>query len=199
LSGGTFGKNVERLEDRDLLTGKGRFVDDIRFPDTRHAAFVRSPHAHALIRGIDTTAARAQPGVDAVFTLAELRPHLTTDRLVVALPTPAFRQQVDRPVLAATEVVHVGEPIAVVVAESRHAAEDAAAQVAIDYDVLPAVVDAEAALAPNAPTAHFRRRVRSRLWRRRRGLRGGAGVSREIPHRSRRQPFDRMPRARREL
>ncbi len=154
MSGGTFGKNVARLEDRDLLTGRGRFVDDIRFPDTRHAAFLRSPHAHALIRHIDATVARAQPGIDAVFTLADLRPHLTSDRLVVALPTPAFRQQVDRPVLASTEVLHVGEPIAVVVARSRHAAEDAAALIAVDYDILPAVVDAEAALAPDAPAAH---------------------------------------------
>jgi carbon-monoxide dehydrogenase large subunit len=154
LSGGTFGKNVERLEDRDLLTGKGRFVDDIHLPNLRHAAFVRSPHAHALISAIDTTAARAHPGVDAVFTLDDLRPHLTTDRLVVALPTPAFRQQVDRPVLASGETVHVGEPIAVVIAASRHIAEDAAALVAINYDVLPAVVDAEAALAPGSPTAH---------------------------------------------
>jgi len=154
LNGGTFGKNVERLEDRDLLTGNGRFVDDIRFAGTRHAAFVRSPHAHALIRGIDAAAARAQPGVDAVYTFADLRPHLTTGRLVVALPTPAFRQNVDRPVLASREVVHVGEPVAVVIAASRHAAEDAAALVAVDYDALPAVVDAEAALAPGSPTVH---------------------------------------------
>jgi aerobic carbon-monoxide dehydrogenase large subunit len=154
LSGGTFGKNVARLEDRPLLTGTGRFVDDIRFPGMRHAAFVRSPHAHALIGNIDTAAARAVPGVDAVFTLAELRPHLTTDRLVVALPTPAFRQQVDRPVLAAREVLHVGEPVAVIIAASRHVAEDAAAMISIDYKALPAVADARAALAKDSPPAH---------------------------------------------
>ncbi len=154
MNGGPFGKNVARLEDRDLLTGRGRFVDDIRFPGLRHAAFVRSPHAHALIRGIDLEAARAHPGVDAVYAAADLTPHLTADRLVVALPSPAFRQEVHRPVLASREVVHVGEPVAAVIAASRQVAEDAAALVVVDYEPLPCAVDAEAALAPGAPTVH---------------------------------------------
>ena len=154
MSAKTFGENVRRLEDPALLRGKGRFVDDIHLPGMLHAAFVRSPHAHAAIRGIDKTAALALPGVHAVFALGDLRPHLITDRLVVGLPTPAYRQQLDRPVLASDEVVHVGEPVAIVIADNRYIAEDAAALVEVDYEPLPAVADCRAALAPGAPTAH---------------------------------------------
>ena len=127
MSARTFGKNVRRLEDLDLLRGTGRFVDDIHLPGMLQAAFVRSPHAHALIRGIDAASVRALPGVHAVFAYADLKPHLKSDRLRVALPSPSFRQQVDRPVLAIDEVVHVGEPVAVVITDDRYAAEDAAA------------------------------------------------------------------------
>jgi carbon-monoxide dehydrogenase large subunit len=154
LSAKTFGENVRRLEDPDLLRGKGRFVDDIRLPAMLHAAFVRSPHPHAAIRGINKSAALARPGVHALFTYADLKPHLISDRLVVALPSPAFRQQVDRPVLAIDEVVHVGEPIAVVVADDRYIAEDAAALVDVDYAPLPAVSDCRTALEPGVATAH---------------------------------------------
>jgi aerobic carbon-monoxide dehydrogenase large subunit len=152
----TFGKNVRRLEDPDLLVGQGHFVDDIRLPGTLEAAFVRSPHAHAAIRGIDKAAALAQPGVRAIFALADFKPHLTTDRLAVALPTPAIKQVMDRPVLADDEAVHVGEPVALVVAESRYLAEDAAALVDVDYEALPPAADCKAALAPGAPPAHRR-------------------------------------------
>jgi carbon-monoxide dehydrogenase large subunit len=154
LSAKTFGKNVRRLEDPDLLRGKGRFVDDIHLPNMLQAAFVRSPHAHALIRGIDKKAARARPGVHAVFSHADLKPHLKCDRLCVALPSPAFRQQADRPVLAIDEVVHVGEPVAMIVADERCRAEDAAALLEVDYEPLSAIADCRAALAPNAPKVH---------------------------------------------
>jgi carbon-monoxide dehydrogenase large subunit len=154
LSAKTFGENVRRLEDPDLLRGNGRFVDDIHLPGMLHAAFVRSPHAHAAIHGIDKNAALAQPGVRAVYSYADLKPHLISDRLVVALPSPAFRQQVDRPVLAIDEVVHVGEPVAFVIADDRYIAEDVAALVQIDYEPLPAVSDCRAALNSGAPTAH---------------------------------------------
>jgi carbon-monoxide dehydrogenase large subunit len=148
------GRSVLRLEDTDLLTGKGRFVDDIRLPGMLHAAFVRSPYAHATVRRIDVEAARAREGVHAVYTLADLRPFLSDERLRVALPSAAFRQQVDRPVLASGEVTHVGEPIAVVVAADRYLAEDAAVAVEIDYQPLPAAVDCRAALAVDAPRVH---------------------------------------------
>ncbi len=150
----TFGRSVPRLEDADLLTGRARFVDDIRLPGMLHAAFVRSPHAHAAVLDIRTDGARAQKGVHAVYTSADLRPHLRAERLVVALPSAAFRQQVDRPVLAADEVTYVGEPVAVVIADDRYLAEDAAVLVEIDYQPLPAVVDCRTALVADAPRAH---------------------------------------------
>ena len=143
-----------RLEDDPLVRGRGRFVDDIHLPGLLEAAFVRSAEPHAAIRGIDTAAARAMPGVHAVLTLADLRPHITTERLVVGLPSPAYRQQADRMVLAGGEVVHVGEPIAIVVADSRYIAEDAAAHVAVDYEPLAATSDCRAALADDAPRVH---------------------------------------------
>ncbi|MFM9883660.1 MAG: xanthine dehydrogenase family protein molybdopterin-binding subunit [Burkholderiales bacterium] len=149
-----FGRSIRRLEDPDLLRGRGRFVDDIRLPGMLHAAFVRSPHAHAAISGIDKAAALALPGVHVVLTLADLHPYLKGDRLVVGLPSPSYRQQVDRPVLAGDEVVHVGEPIAVVVADNRYIAEDAAALVDVTYVPLPAVADCRDALAINAPRVH---------------------------------------------
>ena len=152
----TFGQNLRRLEDPDLVRGRARFVDDINMPGMLHAAFVRSAHAHALIRNIDKQAALALKGVHAVFTLADLKPHLTTERLAVALPSPSFKQTLDRPVLAVDEVVHVGEPVAVVVAESRYIAEDAAGLVAIDYEPLPAAVDCKQALADGAAHVHTR-------------------------------------------
>ena len=119
-----------------------------------HACFVRSPFAHAEIGGIDTAAAAAMPGVEAVLSHAELAPHLAASRLVTALPSPSYRHILDRQILAGDEVCHVGEAVAVVVAESRYAAEDAAGLVEIDYRALPAVADCRGALAPGAAVAH---------------------------------------------
>ena len=152
----TFGNRVGRIEDPALLTGRGRFVDDLRLPGMMHAAFVRSPHGHALIRGIDRSAASALPGVHAVYTAADFAPHLKIDRLIVGLPSPSYRQDVNRPVLVAEETVHVGEPIAIVVAKNRYVAEDAAALVDVDYEPLPAVADARLALEPGSTKAHAR-------------------------------------------
>ncbi len=149
-------KTVARVEDPDLVTGRGRFVDDIRRPGMLAAAFVRSPHAHAAIRGIDVAHARMHEGVRAVYTLKDLRPYLAKDRLAVALPSATIRQQLDRPVLADHEVCHVGEPVAVVMANNRYIAEDAAEHVEVDYEPLAPVVDCVAALRPDAPTAHSR-------------------------------------------
>jgi len=154
MAGHLFGKSLARIEDPALLTGRGRFVDDIHMPGMLHAAFVRSPVPHAAIQGIDATAARAAPGVHAVLTFAEMKPLLTADRLSVGLPSKAYRQVADRPVLAHREACYAGEPIAVVVADSRYAAEDAAALVALDLSPLPAVADCRAALEPDAPKVH---------------------------------------------
>ena len=103
----TFGKSTVRIEDRDLLCGRARFVGDIQLPGMLHAGFVRSPHAHAKILSIDTAAALALPGVVAVLTAGDIRSIVATDRLVVALPDRTYRQQRDRLILADLETVYV--------------------------------------------------------------------------------------------
>jgi aerobic carbon-monoxide dehydrogenase large subunit len=148
------GRDVPRVEDPALIRGNGRFVDDIALSGMLHACFVRSPHAHARILSIDIAAASGLPGVRAVLAMSDLEPYLVSSRLRVAMPSPSYRQELHRPVLADREVVHVGEPIALVLADSRYVAEDAAALVEIDFDPLPAVSDCVAALEPTAPRAH---------------------------------------------
>lgn len=154
MTSAVFGQRVGRIEDPALLQGKARFVDDIDLPGLVHAAFVRSPHAHATIKSIDSAAALAVPGVRTVLTAADLKPYLKSDVLAVGLPSPSYRQELHRPVLASVDVAHVGEPVAMVIADSRYIAEDAAALVQVDYDPLPVVADCRAALAPDAPRAH---------------------------------------------
>ncbi len=149
-----FGARVKRLEDPALLTGQGRFIDDIHLPGTLHAAFVRSPHPHARIRGIDTNAASSMPGIRAVLTLADMPAVLRRKRLLLLLPHPAITQPVMPLVLADDEVAYVGQAVAVVVADDRYRAEDAAAAVDVDYQPLAAANDARAALADAAPRAH---------------------------------------------
>lgn len=150
----TFGQSTLRIEDRDLLCGKARFVADIKMPGTLHAAFVRSPCAHARIVAIDKSAALALPGVVAVLTAEDIRAAATTDRLVVALPDKTYTQQRDRYILAAQETVYVGEAIAMVVATDAYVAEDAAELVEIVLARLPAAADCRAALAADAPRVH---------------------------------------------
>jgi aerobic carbon-monoxide dehydrogenase large subunit len=151
------GASLRRLEDRDFLTGRGRYLDDIEVPNLLHVAFVRSPHAHAFIRGIDKDAARALPGVHAVLTLEDLRPALAQPRLP-RNPRATRQPEGSTPfILAEREVAFVGEPVALVAAKSRYCAEDAASLVAVDYEPLPALADCRAALAPGAP------RVRSAM------------------------------------
>jgi carbon-monoxide dehydrogenase large subunit len=152
------GKAIARLEDPPLLRGEARFVDDLLMPGMLEAAFVRSPHAHATIRRIDVGAARNLPGVHAVLTLADLRPLLTQERLPLQFRTANLPPDVTPFVLARDEVSFVGEAIAVVIAENRYIAEDAAALVVVDYEILPAVADCRAALAPGAPPVHVGRK-----------------------------------------
>lgn len=144
MSGSILGNAVRRVEDPELLVGAGAFVDDLRPEGVLHAVFVRSPHAHARITRIDTAEAGSAPGVVAVLTGADV-----ADRSAPFLsPVP---DAVTRTVLATDRVRYVGEPVALVVAETRAAAVDAAELVDVDYDPLPAVVDMEAALAEDAP------------------------------------------------
>ncbi|HUZ75625.1 MAG TPA: xanthine dehydrogenase family protein molybdopterin-binding subunit [Stellaceae bacterium] len=147
------GARLRRIEDRALVAGEGRFVDDIDLPGMLHVAFVRSPHAHALVRGIDAAAARRLAGVHAVLTLDDLRPVLAQERLP-RNPRATRQPEGSTPfVLAASEVAFVGEAVALVAARSRAVAEDAAALVAVAYDVLPAVADCRAAIAADAKRA----------------------------------------------
>ena len=148
------GKSVKRIEDLPLLQGRSRFVDDLQFPDMLEAAFVRSPHGHALIHGIDVRAARQAPGVHAVYTLADLAPLLSQERIPLQFRTAQLPADITQFVLAKDEVAFVGEAVAVVIAETRYHAEDAAALVAVDYEPLPAISDCRQALAPGAPVAH---------------------------------------------
>jgi aerobic carbon-monoxide dehydrogenase large subunit len=148
------GKPIRRLEDQALLTGASRFVADLSFPDMLEAAFVRSPHAHARIRGIDTRAASEHPNVHAVFTLADLAPLLARERLPLGFRTDELPPDITPFVLARDEVAFVGEAVAVVIAQNRYVAEDAAALVNVDYETMPAVSDCRAALAPDSPLAH---------------------------------------------
>ncbi|PYO59083.1 MAG: carbon monoxide dehydrogenase [Candidatus Rokuibacteriota bacterium] len=142
------GKPVKRVEDARLLAGRGSFIDDHEpWPDVHHAAIVRSPHAHARITGYDVSAALAMEGVVGVVTGAD-----------VARLTKPFSVGVTAPVryyCAATDKARfVGEPVAVVVARTRYLAEDAAEAVVVRYEPLPAVVDVERALEPDAPVLH---------------------------------------------
>ncbi|HZD27316.1 MAG TPA: molybdopterin cofactor-binding domain-containing protein, partial [Xanthobacteraceae bacterium] len=178
----SIGRSVKRLEDRPLLMGKGRFVADLGFPDMLEAAFVRSPHAHAAIRGIDTRAARRCAGVHAVLTLAELAPRLAQERLPLQFRTAKLPPDITPFVLAKDEVAFVGEAVAVVIAQTRYIAEDAAALVAVDYEPLPAVSDCRQGLAPHAPRAH-RARDSNLLIEFRQSYGDVAGAFARAPHR----------------
>ena len=149
-----FGARVKRLEDPALLAGRGRFVDDIKLPGVLHAAFVRSPHAHAMVRGIDSTPATAMPGVHAVLTAADLPAPMDRMPIPMLTPNPAIAVPRTQTVLARDEVNYVGQAIALVIADSRYIAEDAAAAVIVDYEALPAVADCRGGIADGAPRAH---------------------------------------------
>jgi carbon-monoxide dehydrogenase large subunit len=138
-----------------LLRGQGRFVDDIQIPGLLHAAFFRSPFAHARVRSLDLTKARNLPGVHAVFAYEDLRPYLTSDRIPLALPSGAIRFDVNPVVLAYDELTYVGEPIALVVAESQAIAEDAVRLIELEADALPPVLDPVTGLAPGSPRARL--------------------------------------------
>jgi carbon-monoxide dehydrogenase large subunit len=153
-AGRHFGARVKRLEDDALLRGRGRFVDDIRLPGTLHAAFVRSPHAHARVRTIDARAALALAGVHAVWSFSDMPAGLRESRIPLRVPNPLIKVPRMPYCLIGDEVAQAGEPVAVVLAESRYLAEDAAALVSVEYDRLPVVADCRAALAPGTPTAH---------------------------------------------
>ena len=148
-----FGASVRRREDPRLVTGRATYTDDVRLPGLLHAVFVRSPHAHARIRRVDVSAARRVPGVAAVFTGADLAGKVNPLPCAWLVPNADLKTP-PHPAIATDRVRYVGDAVAVVVAEDRGAARDAAALVQVDYEVLPAVVDAEKAAHPGAPQLH---------------------------------------------
>src|SRR5579872_307975 len=142
---------ARRTEDYRLITGHAFYVDDIRPPEGRlpalHMAVVRSPYAHAGVKNINIDAAKELPGVVAVFAGEEL---VSNMRPMETIPLPGLKKPERRP-LALGRVRYVGDPVAVVLAESLSSAEDARDLVEVDYEPLPSVTDPEAALAPGAP------------------------------------------------
>ena len=155
------GRSLPRREDRRLLTGRGQFIADLDLPHMAHAVFIRSPVPHARIVSVDLSRAAASPGVICALSgieLARLLPPVPDTQL--SLPSKWAREvehkfiNPQQPLLANDKVRHVGEAFAVIVAESRYLAEDAAQLVSFELDPLPAVVDPEAALGPGAPIIH---------------------------------------------
>jgi carbon-monoxide dehydrogenase large subunit len=145
------GRRVRRSEDPTLLVGRGRFVDDVTEPRQAHVAFVRSPVASARIVHVDLAAALASPEVVAVFTAEDLAPHCAGWRGLLAWPGMVAGEQTP---LATGVVRHVGEPVVLVAATSRAAAEDAVELVVVDYEEFPAVLDPLAALQQDSPLVH---------------------------------------------
>lgn len=142
------GQSVGRVEDAALLTGRGRFIDDLALrPGTLHAAILRSPHAHAKISAIRTQAAAGLPGVAAVFTGADIAKNSTSLVVGVKAPIECWPMALDR-------VRYVGEPVAIAIAENRYVAEDALDLIEVDYEPFPPVIDPVAALDPSCAVLH---------------------------------------------
>jgi len=151
------GQRMTRTEDPRLLTGQALFVDDVDLPDMLHAAFLRSDHAHARLKSIDVSAARERPGVVAVYTAEDMGDIWQPGPPLVSPPPTVedivFHSRTQVP-LVKDKVRLAGEPLAVVIAESRYIAEDALDDIAVDLEPLGAVVDLEKALEPDAPVIH---------------------------------------------
>src|SRR6266568_8069846 len=155
-----FGKSIKRREDPRFITGRGSYVDDLKIPGMTYAAFVRSPHAHARIRRIDTAAAKAHPGVVAVFTGSDMKGVNSLPcgwDLRKAKNVPGVVQDlamVPHMPLTSDVARHVGDPVAVVIADSQDAATDGAEKVRVDWEPLPSVTATESASTAGAPKIH---------------------------------------------
>jgi carbon-monoxide dehydrogenase large subunit len=155
IESGFIGQSVKRKEDARFLTGSGQYTDDVALPNQTHAYFLRSPHAHAKIRGIDTAKAKQAPGVVAVYTSADLEGvnGLPCGWLITSVDGTPMKEP-PHPVLAKGKVRYVGDQVALVVAETQNQAKDAAELIEVDYEILPAVVNVIDALKPGAPQIH---------------------------------------------
>jgi carbon-monoxide dehydrogenase large subunit len=144
---GLIGAPIRRVEDLRLMTGAGRYVDDIQLPGLLHLVVLRSPYPKARIISIDASAAREMPGVVAVLTGADIDFNITAAQMIPGMKVPPH------PILAKDAVYAVGVPVAAVVAETTAQAQDAANAIDVEYEALPSIANAEAALEPNAPIA----------------------------------------------
>ena len=157
MAGIVFGQRIPRNEDARLLTGKAEFVDDIELPGMLHAAFLRSDYAHARINSIDVSAALKRPGVVAVYTATDFGDYWKPGPLQVppptAIPNSVFFARTLIPI-SKDKIRYSGEPLAVVIAESRYIAEDAFDDIIVDVEPLDAVTDLEKALEPGSPLVH---------------------------------------------
>jgi len=151
------GARIQRREDPRLVSGHGRHVDDIKLNDMAHMVVVRSPHAHARVASIDLTDALVAPGVTAVYTHRDFQSVLAGAIPVTNCFVPDKKQVPDQYPIAATEVVYQGEPVAVVIADDRYLAADAAQLVSVVYEPLPAVMDLEKAMQPGSPVVQSER------------------------------------------
>ena len=147
------GSGIRRREDPRLITGGATYTDDVQLPGMVYAAILRSPHAHAKINSIDTTAAKSSPGVVAVFTGSDADGVLSPIPCAW-IPPDADVKAVDHPALATDVVRYQGDAVAVIVAEDRYQAEDALELIKVDYSPLPVVINPEAAMQPGAPQLH---------------------------------------------
>jgi len=148
---------LRRFEDQRLLLGQGRYVDDINLPGQAYGVVLRSPHAHAAIKSIDTADAKAMPGVLAIYTAKDLVADQIGERpcgVPIKNKDGSARPNLPYPVLATDKVRHVGDSVAFVVAETLAQARDAAEAVMVDYDQLPGVADMNEAIKPGAPQIH---------------------------------------------
>jgi carbon-monoxide dehydrogenase large subunit len=153
MSAKVFGSGIRRREDPRLITGTATYTDDVVLPNMAHAAILRSPHAHARIRKIDTSRAKTAPGVIAVFTAADTEAALKPMPCAWLVPN-ADLKVATYPQLARDVVRYVGDCVAVVVADSRYQAQDALELIDVDYEPLPAVVDPQKSTAKGAPQIH---------------------------------------------
>jgi len=153
-----FGERIKRNEDPRLLTGQGLYVDDVDLPNMLHVAFVRSPYAHARIKNIDVSQARQREGVIAIYTAEALGDYWKPGPLLVSPPPVegiVFNEKTQVPLArSGDKVKFAGEPVVMVLAESRYIAEDALADIQVDYEPLEAVVDLEKALQPDSSIIH---------------------------------------------
>ena len=153
-TGKMVGAQILRVEDPRFLLGKSCYLNDIQLPGALAIAFVRSPHAHAHVRRVDVSAARAYPGVSTVLTHADVAEAIAPLRVEYDRTKAPSQKPCDWPVLAQGKVRYVGEPVAAVVAADRYIAEDAASLVEVEYEPLEAVWDAESASVSGAPLVH---------------------------------------------